>query len=135
MIEDSLILTTFQLSKELPVPVEFVLIDHDVEPKHQLSHDTRHVRFDEHLQMHEIARVTKRDQHLLWYSAKEYLAMQREAGLFLFPSAKRVKDGRTLRFRKTTTRIQQCLLLGSLIMGILVTETLTHRHFFNRRER
>ena len=149
----SLITTT--LEQELPLPVEFVLDDGDNDNKdpagmrtsqtttissssnnnnnnnnngHHYQH--RHVRFDEHLELHELAPLTLQEHDLYWYTEQDYLAMQREAGIILPATRKRQRTSNL----RTACWIERSLWLGTVVCGILVTESL-HHAAHGRRDR
>ena len=127
----------------MPLPVEFVLDNDDDNdsngPAAMRSQTTtssgsssqRHVRFDEHLEIHEIDALTSQEHDLYWYKDEDYAAMQREAGIAM-PS-KRQKTTRGLR---TACWIERSLWLGTVVCGILVTESFHHAHHAgSRRDR
>lgn len=139
-MEDSLVTTTIHAGKELTMPLEYVLEAEEDSDEGESSstrtanndHEGHHVHFDSHLEMHVISRLTAKEHKLCWYSAKEYKAMLQDAGVVSSSSssllAKRTCLDRALRRRRTTAWIQRSLWLGSILMGILVTESLSHPH-------
>ena len=132
--------------QDLPLPAEMVLdsdddnwnnADHDEESATFLvtpqqhrhsSHPSlhRHVQFDDRLQVHQVARVTPQEHDLYWYNDKDYLAMQRDAGVVLpfYSSCAQQQDDKRSCFR-TAAWIERGLWLGTLLMGFLVTESLS----------
>lgn len=144
------LITTTTLEQELPVPVEFVLDNGDDNDSNESAamrsqtttsissnnnnhhHDQQHhVRFDEHLEIHEIDGLTPQEHDLYWYKDEDYVAMQREAG-FTMPS-KRQKITRGLR---TACWIERSLWLGTVVCGVLLTESFHHAHHAgSRRDR
>lgn len=139
MMSKSLITTTLQ--QELPLPVKFVLDNDDNDSNEpavvRLSQTTstssnnnnsghhfqhRHVRFDEHVELHELPPLTQQEHDLYWYKERDYLAMQREAGIILPAMAKRQRTSNL----RTACWIERSLWLGTVVCGILVTESLHH---------
>ena len=123
--------TSFDSSlPDLPNPVEYVLLKPNTTKKSTPSSaHAHHVRFDDHVQIYEYPRVTKREHDAVWYSNRECRAMMLDALGYNVPSS--FGSSSPLYNSRHATAVflawvAGSLWIGSLVMGILATKTLAN---------